>query len=279
MTQTAPAVATPLGLLRLNPHQAVRVAIGPTLSLLQHKANLRAGYPVVTDLYEFDRPRMNPIAVVGGGPSLADTLPELLAFQDMRGPVMAAGSAHDHLARMGVRLNYCAVLDPDPVMANYLREDAGDCLYLVASHVAPHVFWALEGRRVAVFGAGGTFEKEHFAPVPIVNAGGRTVGTRAMGLAIALGFRELHLFGVDSCFGPDEATHHAYTVNEAVAAPHAVYCGGRKFMCAPYMVGQATDFQKFMGFFSEEVAVEVHGDSLTAQIMKESDRMAAAMAA
>lgn len=256
-------------LIRLDPYQPARMATSSTLCWLQHKANLAEGYPVLTDLYETGKPRRFPIAVVGGGPSLDDTMQEL---RDFPGPVMACGSAHDHLVRSGIKLSYCAVLDPDPIAANYLREDGGECLYLVASHVAPHVFGAIARKRLAIFGAGGTFTTDDFHPLPVVMAGGRTVGTRAMGLALALGFTELHLFGIDSCVREDKT--HAYAV-EPIGDLKPIYCGGRKFMCAPYMIGQASDFQQFMGLFGHVCGVAVHGDGLIAQIVKVAEQQAA----
>lgn len=246
-------------------HLPAKMAMGLALCELQHKANLALGFPDLSQVGELGvGVRPNPIAVCGGGPTLNDTLSELLEF---RGPVMACGSAHDHLVRMGVRLNYCAVIDPDPIAANYVTEDAGDCLYLVASHCPGNLLLRLRarGKRVALFGTGGLFPVDDFYPLPVVNAGGRTVGTRAMGLALALGYHEMHLFGIDSCFKEGET--HAYAVNEPVGEAHSIWCGGRRFSAASYMIGQAADFKQFVGIFGNRVGVHVHGDSLTAQIM------------
>jgi len=243
-----------------------KMAMGLTLCQLQHKANLALGFSDLSQVGELGiGARPNAIALCGGGPTLNDTLSELLEFP---GPVMACGSAHDHLVRMGVRLNYCAIIDPDPVAADYVTEDGGDCLYLVASHCAGNVLLNLreKGKRVALFGAGGLFPVDDFYPLPVVMAGGRTVGTRALGLALALGYHEMHLFGIDSCFKEEQT--HAYTVNEPVGQAHSIWCGGRKFQAASYMIGQATDFKQFVGIFGDRVGVHVHGDSLTAQIMK-----------
>lgn len=250
-------------LIKINKHQPARMATSSTLCWLQHKANLLEGHPFLTDLYECGQPRPFPVAIVGGGPSLNDTIDELRSFH---GPVLVCGSAHDHLTRSGVKPHYCAILDPDPIASNYLREDGGDCLYLVASHVAPHVFGALRGKRIAIFGAGGTFPTDDFYPLPVVMAGGRTVGTRAMGLALALGFTDMVLFGVDSCVRDDQT--HAYLVGEPVGDLVPIYCNGRRFMCARYMIGQATDFQQFMGAFGHLFGIEVRGDGLLAEIMK-----------
>ena len=249
-----------------------KMAMGRNICWLQHKRNLMLGLPTLEDTAEIGLQRTFPIAIVGGGPSLATMLPKLRAF---RGPIMAAGSVHDYLLEQGIQPDYCVVMDPDPLMAAYLKRDGGRCKYLVASHVAPHVLFALEGKAVYLFGAGGTFELKDFDPLPVVMVGGRTVGTRAMGVALGLGYTQMHLFGMDSCL--DQQAVHAYEIPEDAEFDQAirdsartVYCNGRTFKCASYMLGQATDFQRFMGVWGDQVGVEVHGDGLLAEIMKAS---------
>jgi hypothetical protein len=249
-----------------------KMAMGRTICWLQHQRNLLLGLPTLEDTHEIGLQRAFPLAIVGGGPSLKDTLGELRAFP---GPVMAAGSAHDYLLENGIQPAYCVILDPDPLMAAYLKRDGGACRYLVASHVAPHVLFALEGKAVYLFGAGGTFDLKEFDPLPVVMVGGRTVGTRAMGMALGLGYKRLHLFGMDSCLSADAV--HAYEIPEDAGFDQAiresartVYCNGMTFRCASYMLGQATDFQRFMGVWGDQVSVEIHGDGLLAEIMKAS---------
>lgn len=256
------------------------MAMGRTICFLQHKRNLMEGVPHMP-ASEFGLQRTHPIAIVGGGPSLAQTLPELRAF---RGPIMAAGSAHDYLMEQGIEPTYAVVLDPDPLMAAYLKRPSDTCRYLVASHVAPHVLYALAGKQVYLFGAGGTFDLTDFENLPVVMVGGRTVGTRAMGMALGLGYTEMHLFGMDSCL--DGRAVHAYEITEDAEfdevirqSARVVYCNGKTFRCASYMLGQATDFQRFMGVWGDKVSVEVHGEGLLAEIMKaarsEDERRAA----
>lgn len=265
----------PLALI--NPNMPAKMAMGHKICYLQHRRNLMQGLPTLEDSGELGLERVHPIAVVGGGPSLADTLDEL---KDFPGPVMACGSAHDYLVEQGVRIDYTVVMDPDPIMASYLKQPS-DCRYLVASHVAPHVLFALEGRAVYLFGAGGTFELKDFGPIPIVNVGGRTVGTRGMGVALGLGFKNLHLFGFDSCLR-GEAVHAYENPDDAEfdvlirGSARTVYCNGRKFKCASYMLGQATDFQKFLGNWGDLLNVTVHGDGLLAEIMKAAEQKVAA---
>lgn len=257
----------------INPVMPVKMAMGHDICYLQHKRNLTLGLPDLEASGEIQLARNYPIAIVGGGPSLKKTIDELRNF---KGAIMACGSAHDYLIEQGIELNYCIVLDPDPASALYLKRDGGKCRYLIASHVAPQTLFALEGKNVYLFGAGGTFEKDEFNPLPIVMVGGRTVGTRGMGMALGLGFRDFHLFGFDSCLEDDHV--HAYendddkVFDELIRqSTRNVYCNGRKFKCASYMIGQAMDFQKFMSQWDDTVSVTVHGDGLISEIMKAAE--------
>lgn len=258
----------------INPVMPVKMAMGHDICWMQHQRNLTLGLPDLEATGEIQLARNYPIAIVGGGPSLKKTIEELRSF---KGAIMACGSAHDYLVENGIPLNYCIILDPDKTTALYLKRDGGQCRYLVASHVAPQTLFALEGRNVYLFGAGGTFEKDKFNPLPIVTVGGRTVGTRGMGMALGLGFRDFHLFGFDSCLDEDDV--HAYENPEGDdfdslvrQSTHNVYCNGRKFKCASYMIGQAMDFQKFLGQWNDTVTVEVHGDGLISEIMKAGEK-------
>lgn len=263
-----PEVQTP-GLLKLRGRQPCRMATAATLCFLHHKHNMLQKYADIVSAGLTQKMRVEPLAIAGGGPSLQDTLEVLRHFPGHR---MAAGSSHDFLVKSGIRLDYCIVIDPDPISALYLEEDGDDCLYLLASHVAPECFWKLQerGKKIAIFGAGGTLTEEQFDPVPVVGVGGRTVGTRAMGMALALGYREFHIFGMDSCLKEDKSHAYDWHVKDDSVKPSAmpIYCNGRKFMCAPYMAGQATDFQHFMGTWGNQVGVAVYGDGLIAEIMK-----------
>lgn len=267
MELTSPASQPPLALI--NKEMPAKMAMGRDICWLQHNRNLLLGLPTLEATGEIALKRTFPIAVVGGGPSLSDTI---RALRNFPGPVMAAGSAHDYLVAQGVQLSYTVVMDPDPVMATYLKHPQKGCKYLVASHVAPQVLFALEGYDVYLFGAAGTFTREEFGTVPVVMVGGRTVGTRAMGMALGLGYIHQHLFGFDSCLRGDNV--HAYVNPDDTEfddlireSTRTVYCNGRAFRCASYMIGQAMDFQKFLANWGDMVQVTVHGDGLIAEIM------------
>ena len=90
---------------------------------------------------------------------------------------------------------------------------------------------------------------------------------RALPMLRMLGLKRIHMFGFDSCLSGD--AHHAYPQPENDGEPlMPVTCGGRTFMCLPWMVSQATEFLDMVKFMGEHIELAVYGDGLIAQIIK-----------
>jgi hypothetical protein len=216
-----------------------------------------------------------PLALVGGGPSLKDTIAELRGFDN----VMVCGSAHDYVTQNGVKPRWTVVSDPDPIMANYLRHPCFDTTYLVASYCDKAVFDALAEHYVVLWNCADSErnpaiwgDKEKL----LIN-GGCTVFTRSMMIALSFGYSNLHLFGVDNCVGE---RHHAYdfsTEEEAIGDLHPIKLEGsdRTFLMAAYMVSQLFDFREVMKIHGHRVRVTVHGDGALAEMMNVARRKAA----
>lgn len=210
------------------------------------------------------QPKDGPLAIVAGGPSLNST------FKLAHGmTVMASGSAHDHAVRLGLKLDYCVIVDPDPVAANYVRQPQSGCQYLITSQCDDAVFEALKDHDVWVWHSGGFGKDEDdrvFRKEPRFG-GGCTVTLRALVLGIALGYWDQHFFGFDSCVTPDE--HHAYQ-SEAIDGIHDVRVVGsnRVFYAAPYMRAQASQFQDALRYHGKLFRPTVYGDGLIAEILK-----------
>jgi hypothetical protein len=214
--------------------------------------------------------RAKPLAIVGGGPSLDDTLGELRRIKT----VMVAGSAHDHLVSAGVWPQWCVVADPDPVMAQYLKKPSPRTRYLVASCCDGAVFDALDGYHVSVWHC---FSKEHpevWEKGDTLMLGGSTVGTRAIYLALSLGFRDLHLFGFDSCIREEDGKHHAYsfkTKEEDIGELRRIYLedtSSKGYLCAGYMIAQIAEMVHIFKTFTDTVSFSVHGTGALADYAK-----------
>jgi hypothetical protein len=199
----------------------------------------------------------------GGGPSLADTLPEIRRRAASGQTIFALNGVAKWLLDKGVWPDYGVILDPRAENADFVTWQAS---WLLASQCHPTVFEATKNsRRTQVW---------HFATDGITDClpdraacdlvtGTATVGITAMSLAFMMGYRKFHLYGYDSSDRETEA--HAYTQNETDAELKRVevWCAGRKFRCGVAMYAQAQAFEEWARLFADNGAlITVHGDGL-----------------
>jgi uncharacterized Rossmann fold enzyme len=238
------------------------------------------GLPMAHELPEW-REKM-PIALIGGGPSLVETIDEARRYQH----AMLCGSVHDWAMENGVRPSWAVICDPDPLMANYLRRPSKDCRYLVASHCDDAVFAALEGQDVALWHCGGSFSENDTVwgnDRLVLVGGGCTVGTRSIVLAKIFGFQNIHLFGFDTCLQGDR--HHAYGFDSYkekdlclrdVTEIRVGSIDGKPFQMAGYMVGQLFDFKSLVEDRESRVQFTVHGGGALAELLRLHEEKSAA---
>jgi uncharacterized Rossmann fold enzyme len=214
--------------------------------------------------------RLKPIAIVGGGPSLADTIDELRVFDS----VMAAGSCHDYLVSKHINLKWCILTDPDPVMAQYLKMVSRRTRYLVASCCADEVFDALDGYDVAVWNCYAPDHPDVWQKGDILVHGGCTVGTRAIYMAMNFGFRDIHLFGFDSCIREEDGAHHAYdfaTSAEQLGDVTRIFLEdhtSKGYLAAGYMIAQIAEVIHIFKEFNGLINLTVHGEGPLADYAK-----------
>ena len=213
-----------------------------------------------------------PIAIVGGGPSLRDTIGELSKYQF----VMVCGSAHDYVMKYaGCPIDFCVLCDPDPLIISYLKEIRQGTKYFVASQCSPEIFDYLKFNDVKIWHAAGeNVDQAVFGKDKVPIGGGCTIGTRAIILAMAFGFNNIHLYGFDTCLTEDNR-HHAYEFNdpekEKVSLGNIsevkLSVDGPTFKVAGYMLGQLFDFKTLLKNYSSRVRIEIFGDGLLKHLL------------
>lgn len=223
--------------------------------------------------------RPGPVAIVGGGWSLEETLDELVALSWAGVPILALNGAGNYLAGKNLRPAALAVLDARPCNVAFVERAIPGCKYLLGSQCDPSLFEACEGREVRIFhvtdadGAArellDAYYREHYQVVP----GGSTIGLRAICLAHMMGFRDMHLFGMDSCHAAD-GRHHSFAQDWNESEPvAAVTVGGRRFMCSVWQTSQAKEFTNFIGSQGNHFRLDIHGDGLLAHIIATGARL------
>lgn len=143
------------------------------------------------------------VSLCGAGPSLGQRIDKLT------GDVMAVNGAIKFLLDRGIVPRHAMLWDADKVVAEFAVPHP-DITYFVASRCHPDVFERLRDCKVVVWHAGGDHDivkllEKHRPDEPMVQ-GGTTGVTRGIYLAFALGYKDFHIFGADSCY-VDGATH------------------------------------------------------------------------
>ncbi|HLO79213.1 MAG TPA: class I SAM-dependent methyltransferase [Magnetospirillum sp.] len=208
--------------------------------------------------------------IVGGGPSLLATVSEIRWRQSIGQTVWALNNAARFLERHGIDVDCQVILDARPDNAAFVSDAAGE--YLLASQCHPDVFRAAYPDVTIVWHPHTEIVEQAVKdvtdkPVHLIG-GGTTVGTLAMSLAFLMGFRKIHLYGFDSCYhGPE---HHAYpqplNANERLVD---VMWNDRKYVCAPWMAGQADEFLNLWQFMtSQGTVITAHGEGLIPDMCK-----------
>lgn len=210
------------------------------------------------------------IALIGGGPSLSNYLNDLGQYET----TIACGSVHNYLVENNVIPKYCLIVDADPIMVKYIDKPSPFTKYLVASQCSKEVFEELKYREIYLWHATGPKEfNEIFQGNNNTIPGGCTVGTRAILAAIGMGYKNIHLYGFDSCIREDK--HHAYEFmepeNEQLGDITHIRLDDPDspiFQVAGYMLAQFFDFQGILKVYAGMINIEVFGGGLLAEALK-----------
>ena len=204
--------------------------------------------------------------IVGGGPSLKETLPKIRQLHDRGHTIFAVNGVHDWLIERGITPEFHVILDAKPENVKFVENPSKKVCYLIAAQCHPSVFEALKGFEVVQWVAwipGGEEIADEHPNLPInLIGGGNTVGVKTMCLAHIMGFRRQDLFGFDSSYRGDE--NHAYKqpMNDGEEVI-SLMTAGKKFKCAKWMARQVVDFQEFHKRLTMGGSqIRVHGDGL-----------------
>jgi len=185
-------------------------------------------YPSIVD--EIGTLSGKKIIVVGGGSSVADTLPRIRSRRRVSSQVkiVAANKSHDWLISKGMVPDYGVLSDPRPHVLNYMTPHK-DCTYFLAACLDPIVFERFQGYDYKLW----VPVNEEDDPPALIEAlpsddgwehafvsGGSTIGLRIPPMFSILGANDFEMHGLDSCYQPaeteDDALHlYAYDKPES----------------------------------------------------------------
>jgi uncharacterized Rossmann fold enzyme len=139
------------------------------------------------------------VAVVCFGPSLNETWEQVREYPF----IISCSGSHKFLIERGIVPTWHIEVDPRRHKIALIGEPHPSVQYLIASTCAPEVFDHLAGFDVKLWHV---FDGEAEALRVLPHGewaitGGCSVGLRAMGIAAFLGFRDVHVFGMDGSEG------------------------------------------------------------------------------
>lgn len=209
-----------------------------------------------------------PAILVGGGPSAADHLAEISALWNAGGSIFALNGASSWLNAQGITPDYQVIADAKENTA--ILVDAGARAHLFASQVHPATAEAAEAHgRLKLWHYGLENIELLFPPEKVARGdyvligGGAAVGNSALCLAYAMGHRDLHVFGFDSCHRDDQSHAYPQPMNDVIPSVNVKWAG-KEYSCSVAMKWQAERFQVVARDLVEELGCKIHlyGDGL-----------------
>lgn len=228
-------------------------------------ATLERGYVPINSLLGQSQ---GSCAIVGSGPTIAQT------HKHLTGDVLAINSAIGYLLDKGITPKWAMIWDAAQICEQFAVPHP-EITYLVASRCHPAVFKRLKGCNVVVWHAAGDNNilalmnrpdviAKQPCEEPLINGGTAGV-TRAIFLATALGYKDVHIYGGDSCYSGD-ATH----VNGSLVKEKDVIVAiGENpplfFRTTPEWCAQVSEYRSIFTILrccGPNVALSVYGDSM-----------------
>lgn len=213
------------------------------------------------------------IVLVGSGPSVSFFVSEIKEHQKNGRPVFAVKGAHDFLMSHDITPDLWICLDPrDKRDGIQLKNNR--TVYMLASRCDPVMFEHLADCNVMLW-----HSWSQDAEMPALNGkfcigGGTTSGLRAINISYLMGFRNLVLYGYDSCLDTHNNLRVTGEKSETFLDVYVDHDQSRKFVCSTELAQQANEFQKVYEVMPD-LNIEARGNGLIAAILSERKRRAA----
>lgn len=253
--------------LTTQPVEEIETKIKYVATPEEHEANVAANVARGLPSLEKGPLRTDPIAVVCFGPSLKATRRDIRHFKY----ILTCSGAHRYLIDHGIVPTWHMEGDPRAHKAYFLKRPHRRVQYLLAASCHPATFDAVKGYDVRIWHSlksAQDLTQQHVYPVGHwVLTGGTNIGLRAMVMARLLGFRDIHIFGMD-CSAEAGKMHASDHPNEVPDEKYrVVQVEGVNYYTTTLWIAYAK------AFFHEvlqlpDVHVTLHGDGLQQALAK-----------
>lgn len=211
----------------------------------------------------------DPIAVVGFGPSLKETVEEIRGYRY----IISCSGAHKYLIDRGIIPTWHVEVDPRSHKIGLLGPADKRVIYLPSSTSHPEYLDHLlsSGAEVLLWHVF-TNEEEGARIIPPgewMVTGGADAGLRSLVMARLFGFTNIHVFGIDGSAGKHEnshASHHPNSPGKFFKCEYPEH-SGQFFMTTPALLSCAKSFPHEVDQL-KDATVTFHGEGLVQTIMK-----------
>ena len=211
--------------------------------------------------------------IVGSGPTLKHHIKDIIKEQQAGRPVCAINGAADYITERKIIPNLFLTTDPRAMPQN-LKYRNRSTVYLVASRCHPDTLNSVveidKGKNVMLWHA--WMDKPETDELLKLNkigiGGGTTSGLRAINVAYVMGFRKVHMYGMDSCLSDEGEKRVMDGKMSDEVKTIDVIVGGRRFICNMAMAQQADDFQSIYDIMPD-MKITSFGDGLISAIIEQ----------
>lgn len=218
---------------------------------------------------------------VGGGPTVQHHLDEIRAkAEDPSYDVWASNMTVKYLLSKGIKPQYHVIVDPTERKALDLEYECDDITLVLGLQCHPKVYEAAGKRKVLRFLAASATREDGVTDVDVakevvtepmlVITGGSMMGTRALNLAYAAGYRKMEYYGVDASveYDPEKKRVNAYSYQKhrgenllKIDTP-----SGRVFSSTLSLSKQVYEMESIRNMLPGMI-VTFYGDSLMTEMM------------
>ena len=234
----------------------------PNTSPEQTSANVVANCALPLKWLIFQPPTNRPAIMVGGGPSVADHIDDIIALKEAGGTIFATNAVSKYLRDFGISSDYQVIADAKPESASLVDPEAYG--HLFSSAVNPATMAAVPEPIVwhpVLDGIAECFP-EHRKTAEYTLIGGTSGGTHAMCAAYVLGHREMHCFGYDSSHRGDASHAYSQPMNDDIPVCNVKWAG-KTYRASIAMKAQAEQFQATGRELNKAgVSIKMYGDGL-----------------
>lgn len=229
----------------------------PAERLSHVRGNLTRGLPSVQQ----SAPHGRRIDICGFAPSMAYTGPQI------KGDILTISGSHGLVLSHGLAPMFHLEVDPRDDKTVYINPPCLATTYLFASQCHPSMFEAVKGYKCRIWHSFNTQDEaeELLALLPeneSLVVGGSTAGLFALIVAYRMGYRDIHVHGMDSSNASPMQRHagpHYGKPQEPVLI--RVQQGGPEFWTSRQMISQAREFFTLCERIPD-ARITVHGTGL-----------------